>query len=301
VLLQAAVTHASAADPLPTLKVTVFSPPSQSIWIPTLIQELGLDKKHGFRLEVTPKPSKIAYADFASGADITLLWNIFNFDAFIVTNVPAIKVPKDIEGRSLQAETITGAWALGSWFLQAHGVNLGKVQLQPTAGRGAAQIVELQLKRVDAVLMNATEASAAIVMSPDSLHAVGLFDPALWKRRSGADALPNIAFGVWRNWYAKPQNQDLARRFYAANLDAQRYSRANPTDAAKRVAGPARIDTGALLDTFTRLQHLINVRPISDYRSTIAVLTQKLQPESKQLPQPFTHAELHDFVSDFKP
>ena len=40
---------------------------------------------------------------------------------------------------------------------------------------------------------------------------------------------------------------------------------------------------------------------IADYRTTIGVLTQKLLPETRQLPQPLTDAELNDFVSGFKP
>ncbi len=312
---------AQAQSNLPTLKITVFSPPSQSIWIPTLIRELEIDKKHGFRLEITPKPSRIAYTDFASGADpvcycaaiaavarfkqqgadITLLWNIFNYDAFIVTNNPSVKTPKDIEGRSLQVDTITGSWVLSNWFLQAHGVNLSKVQVQSVPARGAASLAELSLKRIDGVLLNPTEASVAILESPEPLRAVGLFDLDLWKKNTGTDAVPAIAIGVWRSWLAKPENRDLARRFYAANLEAQAYIRANPKDAARRIAGPSQIPESALLDTFTRFEHLINVRPIADYKPTIALITQKLLPEAKQLPEPLTQAELDDFVSDFKP
>ncbi|MGI0490138.1 hypothetical protein ACN4EK_32680, partial [Pantanalinema rosaneae CENA516] len=134
---------ASASD-LPTLRIVVFAAPSQSIWIPSIIQEAGLDRKHGFVLDVTPKPSQVAYSDFATGAervcycanpsavarfvqegsDITLLWNVFSLSSLISTTSPDIREPKDLEGRILAADTTTGSWAITNWWLQQHGVCL---------------------------------------------------------------------------------------------------------------------------------------------------------------------------------
>ena len=298
-----------------------FAPPSQSIWIPTLIQELGIDRKHGFVLKVVPKPSSVAYADFAAGADqvcycasipavarfkqqgadITLLWNIFNFESYIVTNNPELRTPRDFEGRTIQADTITGNWILSTVFLQAHGVALSKVHVQSMASGSTSSLVEMQLNRIDGIILNPTEASAAIVRSPEPLTAIALFDAALWRKEAGADALPTIAIGVWRNWLAKPENQDLARRFYVANLEAEEFIHKNPKEAAALIAGPSKIDEPVLLDTFERFQHLINIRPLKEYRPIIALLTQKILPESQQLPQPFSDAELDSFVADFTP
>jgi len=151
--VNATVSFAQAAEPLPRLAVTVFSPPSQSIWIPVLIQKLGLDRKHGFELTVTPKPSNVAYTDFATGrdpvcfcaaiaavsrfkqqgADFTLLWNIFNFESDIVIRDPAITDIKQLQGKVVQTDTITGSWALSKWFLQARGVDLGKVTIKSSS------------------------------------------------------------------------------------------------------------------------------------------------------------------------
>jgi ABC-type nitrate/sulfonate/bicarbonate transport system substrate-binding protein len=198
---------------------------------------------------------------------------------------------------------VTGAWAVADWFFKAEGVDLSKVQLRSSSS-SAAMVAELSLKRVDAVVLNPTESSAAIVQAQstaDPLRAIGIFDADIWKRYSGTDTLPAITFGVWRNWLAKPENLDLARRFYAANLDAQKYIQANPKEAAQRISGPSKISEEALLDTFTRFGRLTNVRPLSAYRPAIKVLTQKLLPEAKLLPQPLTDAELNDYIADFKP
>src|SRR5690606_15884400 len=59
--LAVGVWTASAAETLPKLGITVFQAPSQSVWIPALIQRLELDRKHGFDLVVTQKPSRVAY------------------------------------------------------------------------------------------------------------------------------------------------------------------------------------------------------------------------------------------------
>lgn len=111
---------AAPAATLPELTITVFAPPSQSIWIPALIEHLELDKKNGFKLTIIPKPSNVAYTDFATGKDdfcycaaipavsrfkqqgakIALLWNVFNFESDIVLKDPAIKTIADLQGKT---------------------------------------------------------------------------------------------------------------------------------------------------------------------------------------------------------
>ncbi|WP_179221582.1 ABC transporter substrate-binding protein [Inquilinus limosus] len=312
---------AAAAQELPRLDVTVFAPPSQSIWLPVLIQQLGLDTKHGFKLEVTAKPSRVAYADFATGADpvcycssisavarfveqgsqISLLWNIFDYDYYIVTTNSEIKTAKDLAGRTLLADTVTGSWASAAWLLSQSGLDLSSVQIRSTSGRGAAALAELTTGRVDALAANPTETATLLSEGGPDLKAFSIFDKALWARTSDAPAMPSIAFGVWKTWYDEPENAALARRFYAANVEAADYVRQNPAKAAALVAADAQVPEAALNDVFTRFPHLINIRPIADYRSAIAELTQKLLPEAEQLERPLTDEELKLYVSDFRP
>ena len=156
--------QARAASPqLPVLNVTVFAAPSQVVWFPVLIQKTGLDAQHGFKLEIKQKPSQIAYADFAAGADpvcycistgaggrfveqgadIALLWNIFNYDYYVVSGNAAVHTLKDLEGKTLVADTVTGSWALAGWFLQQQGVDLSKVTIRSSNVRGAGGFAEL--------------------------------------------------------------------------------------------------------------------------------------------------------------
>ncbi|MDX3908017.1 MAG: ABC transporter substrate-binding protein [Pigmentiphaga sp.] len=313
----AAVGH--AAESLPKLSVTVFAPPSQSVWIPALIQRLGLDRKHGFELVVTPKPSNVAYTDFATGkdpvcfcaaiaavsrfkqqgADFTLLWNIFNFESDIVVRDPAMTDVKQLEGKVVQTDTITGSWALSKWFLQARGVDLGKVKIKSSSARGAAGLAELQLGRVDALLVNPTEGAAAVAQGKASLRALPVFDKAVWQQVSGTDFVPSITLGVASAWIADKANQDLVRKFYAANREAAAFIQQQPAQAAKLVAKDAQMDVPALQGVLERYRDLMRIEPLRRHIKTVALLTQKLLPEGGQLPRPLTDAELDALVSTF--
>ncbi|MEK7943323.1 ABC transporter substrate-binding protein [Pigmentiphaga sp. YJ18] len=317
--LNATVSVAQAAEPLPKLAVTVFSPPSQSIWIPVLIQRLGLDRKHGFELTVTPKPSNVAYTDFATGrdpvcfcaaiaavsrfkqqgADFTLLWNIFNFESDIVIRDPAITDVKQLQGKVVQTDTITGSWALSKWFLQARGVDLGKVTIKSSSARGAAGLAELQLGRVDALLVNPTEGAAAVAQGKGALHALPVFDKAVWQKASGTDFVPSITLGVASPWIAQASNQALIRKFYAANREAAEFIRQKPAEAARLVSKDAQVEVGALQGVLERYRDLTRIEPLRRHIKTVALLTQKLLPEGGQLPRPLTDAELDSLVSAF--
>jgi len=312
---------AEAAKALPVLSVTVFAAPSQVVWFPVLIQKTGLDVKHGFRLEVKQKPSQVAYADFASGADpvcycastaavarfvqqgagITLLWNIFNYDDFVITGNPAVRKPKDLEGRTLLADTVTGSWAIANWLLQRQGVDFSKVQLRSSSVHGAEGFAQLLAGRADGVVVTPIDASVVLAEATSSLRAFSVYDSAIWQGLAKSPTLPSIAAAAWRNWAARPENLDLLRRLYAANLDAAALVKADPDKAAGLIESGTGITKKTLLYYFKNFSNLIDIRPISENRESIAVLTQKVLPDAKQLERPLTPEELDLYVSDFRP
>jgi hypothetical protein len=315
---------ARAATPqqeLPVLTVTVFASPSQVVWFPVLIQKTGLDVKHGFKLEIQQKPSQMAYADFASGADpvcycistgaggrfveqgadVTLLWTIFNFDYYIVTGNTALHTLKDLEGKTLVADTVTGSWALADWFLQQQGVDLSKVQLRSSNVRGAGSFAEVLAGRADAVAVTPIDASNVLADAEGMLRAFSIYDPAIWQRAAKSPTLPNIAAGAWRDWAAKPHHLDLLRRLYAANLDAADLVKREPEKSAALIEQGTGISKSTLLYYFQHFGRLIDIRPIAEDRASIALLTQKILPDGKQLDRPFTNGELDSYVSNFRP
>lgn len=315
---------ARAATPqheLPVLTVTVFASPSQVVWFPVLIQKTGLDAKHGFKLEIRQKPSQMAYADFVSGADpvcycistgaggrfveqganVALLWTIFDFDYYIVTGNPAVHQLKDLEGKTLVADTVTGSWALADWFLQQQGVDLSKVQLHSSNVRGAGSFAEVLAGRADAVAVTPIDASSVLADAEGKLRALSLYDPAIWQKAANTPALPNIAAGAWRDWAAKPDHLDLLRRLYAANLDAADLVKREPEKSAALIEQGTGISKSTLLYYFQHFGGLIDIRPIGEDRASIALLTQKILPDGKQLDRPFTDGELDSYVSNFRP
>ncbi|WP_168197585.1 ABC transporter substrate-binding protein [Brenneria corticis] len=319
ILLSSFFATSAKAEDLPELNITVFAAPSQSVWIPALIRHLELDKKHGFKLNVTQKPSNVAYTDFATGkdpfcycaaipavsrfkqqgADIALLWNVFNFESDIVLRDPAIKTLDDLQGKTLLADTISGGWALSKWFFEQQGLDMNKLTVKSSSVRGAAFLAELQLGRVDALLVNPIEGAAAVQQGKGEIHTIPVFNQALWKKISGTDFVPQVTTGVSGDWIAKPENQDLARRFYAANREAAEFIAAHPAEAAKLVAKDAKLDVPSMEQVLRRYRNLIRIEPLAPHRNTIALLTQKLLPEAKLLPRPLTDAELHSLVPDF--
>jgi ABC-type nitrate/sulfonate/bicarbonate transport system substrate-binding protein len=306
---------------LPVLTVTVFAAPSQVVWFPVLIQKTGLDVRHGFKLEVKQKPPQVAYADFAAGADsvcycastgavgrfvqqgadVTLLWNIFDYDYFVITGNPSVKKPKDLEGRTLLADTVTGSWAIASWLLQQQGVDFSKVQVQSASVRGAEGLAQLLAGRADGVAVTPIDASAVLADSTTALRAFSVYDPKIWEKFAGSPTLPSIAAAAWRSWAAKPENLDLLRRLYAANLDAAALVKNEPDKAAELIEQGTGIAKKTLVHYLAHFGGLIDIHPISENRESIAVLTQNILPDARQLDRPMTPKELDIYVSDFRP
>jgi ABC-type nitrate/sulfonate/bicarbonate transport system substrate-binding protein len=311
---------ADAAARLPELKLTVFAAPSQSIWLPTLIKALKLDEKQGFTLIVTPKPGQVAYTDFASGADpvcycaapaavarfveqgaeITLLWNVFDLDYFIVTKEPGIRAVADLAGRNIGADTSTGLWAIGAWLLQQNGVPVEQLHIQ--SAFTPSLLASMATGRLDAVLFGPIE-TASLIASPggDVYRAIKINRESVWQRYGLHHGIPSIAFGAWRSWIAEPNNRELARKFYRANLEAAEYLRSQPAEAAKIISAATSISEDALKHLFVDGAPMIDIRPASEYAPAIKLLTQDLMPAAHQLERPLTDAELSAYVSDFKP
>jgi ABC-type nitrate/sulfonate/bicarbonate transport system substrate-binding protein len=307
---------------LPTLSITVFAAPSQSIWLPVLIKKLKLDEKQGFELVVTPKPGPIAYLDFASGADpvcycaapaavarfveqgasISLVWNAFNLDSYVVTKRPDILALGDLAGKQVGADTGTGSWAIAAWLLQQNGLDLQKVQLNSSSS-SAAMRTDLDLGRLDAAVLGQIDVATlkTTVGESGKYRVIDLNRAALWKKYADIQGIPSIELGVWRAWLDAPGHRELLRKFYRANLAAAAYIREHPQQAAGLISADTSISKAALLYLFEHDPDMIDLRPSSEYKAAIRKLTQKLLPQAKLLERPFTDAELDAYVADFQP
>jgi ABC-type nitrate/sulfonate/bicarbonate transport system substrate-binding protein len=120
-----------AADPR-EIEIGAFTPPSLGAFLPPVITTAKTDIKNGIKIKWTHKPPK-AYnmgyfsGEFKVGASGALLndairrtkghktvflFNTFDYFGTVLSNDPAIKTLKDLEGRKLAAAKVTTNYAL---------------------------------------------------------------------------------------------------------------------------------------------------------------------------------------------
>jgi ABC-type nitrate/sulfonate/bicarbonate transport system substrate-binding protein len=314
-------TDSAAANGLPRLGITVFAAPSQSIWLPTLIKKLKLDEKQGFELVLTAKPGTIAYTDFATGTDpvcycaapaavarfveqgapISLVWNIFNLDSYVVTKDPSIQTPRDLAGKNVGADTGTGAWAVAAWLLEQNGLDLHQVKLDSSSG--SAMRADLSLGRMDAAVLGPIDVATLKTTAGegDAYRVIGLDRATIWKQHADTEGIPSIELGVWRPWLAQPGHRELLQKLYRANVEAAAFIKEHPDQAAELISEGTSISKAALSYLFAHNPEIIDIRPASRYKSAIKQLTQTLLPAAGLLERPLTDAELDAYVADFQP
>lgn len=305
-------------DGLPVFDVTVFHAPSYSVWLPTLIRARGIDRRHGFKLNLTEKPGPAAYTDLASGtdyaclciapttftpfveqgADVTLLFNVYSYTNLVAVTDPRIRDAADLAGRTLAVNTSTGQWAVARFLLQQKGLDLGSVDIQSSAGAGAA-VAELAARRVDAILPGPVEV-ASLAQQTRDFRIFSIFDEQAWNRVAPGRGIPNVLLGVQTRWWARPENRELASRFYRAIIDASEWAKANPQQAAKIIGDQTDMPEAAVLYALQHFPEIIRIGPASEFKTSIAVITQKLMPAHGSLPRPLTDEEVDAYVSDFR-
>lgn len=314
----AAGAAASARADLPVLGITVFAPPSYSTWLPAIIQKNGLDVRHGFRLQVTPKVGQVAYVDFAhgvdkvcfcvapqtftqfveQGADIAMVFNVFKFTNLVAVSDPAIRSVADLRGKTLGAATGTGNWSVTSFLLQQEGLDLSAVKVQSLSS--TTEVAEFAMGRVDAIFPTPVEI-ASVQTQSNRYHVISIFDQAKWQAYSHSPGIPSIALGAWRDWLAVPSNLELTKRLYAATQDAATFARTHPDEAATIISDSTKMNRAAVLYVLRNLPDILDVRPIGAYKGAIKVLAQKLMVTDDVLERPLSDAEVDRYVANFQP
>ena len=288
----------AVAQSPPTIKVSAFNPPSLGSYIPPIIKARGLDRAHGFTLEMAYKPSDTYQVDFASGQDqvggsstfisearrasqgveIICLFTVFDYFGALITSNPQIKTFKDLEGKQLAADTPTTLWAMGQWFLTKSGTDLSKVKV---ISQGApAMVVSIQAGRAESVFVS--EPTYSVIMrgpNAGQLHSVAA-DNALWKQLTGLPTLPLLGLAVHKNWLAK--NRDQAQALYAAYKQAAEWAIANPADAAKIIADATKLNPAPLEDALKSGRLGLRVQPTVNGKDTIMAALQ-LAVQTKQV------------------
>lgn len=316
ILVSGGSAHAQPA--LPELSVSSFPSPSTSYWFAALIPALGLDEKHGFRLTVTAKPSQAAYSDFVSGADqacyciatgaaarflergvdVRQLWNVQTYEHILVTSDAAINSAKDLEGRSLGADTTTGSWAIFRSLLARSGVDLEKVEIRSSPI--STNLAELSQGRLTALATSTSlDYWRVDAREPGKYRAIQIADSEAWQKLTGEPGTPGWGFGVRAAWLEAPGNRDLAGKLYAASRDLVDRIRNEPDTIALEVEKVAGIEPWPLARSF-RENWSFHLAPIKDFEKSVRLLGSELLPEGGVLKGPLTEEQYGVLIADFE-
>lgn len=233
------------------LEVAAFRPPSLGAFLPAIIEARDLDAEHDLDLKFTYATPDNYYAEFAAGhyqvgssaallttgrqalqgADVTSLFNMFDFFGAAVTSNPDIQKLKDLEGHSLAAATGTTNYAMFSWFAQQNGVDLSKVKTmnQTTSGLSTMALSG----RADAVQLW-EPAYSSLITTNDDIRTLDMGLPELWEQEFGTTDIPYLGVAAQREW--ADSNPETVQKLYDTYKAAADWVQANPGEAAQIVA-----------------------------------------------------------------
>jgi NitT/TauT family transport system substrate-binding protein len=264
-----------AAEPR-EVEIGAFTPPSLGAFLPPVITEAKTDLKNGIKIKWTLKPTQAYNMGYfsgefkigASGAllsdaarrvkghNTVFLFNTFNYFGTVLSNDPAIKTLKDLEGRKLAAAGVTTNYALFRYFAKKEGVNLDKVDIQ-SAGISAL-LTYLTARRVDAAQLWEPAVSQIMTEQPGKYYPI--YYHRLLKKYAGIDVLPYLGVDAHEDWIKA--NPDLVQKIYEAFKDAEKWIWAHPDKAAKIIGEKCKIPIAAIQDLLNNNDRLgLNVVP----------------------------------------
>lgn len=293
----------TAARQLTAVRISAFNPPSLGSFLPPIIKQFEFDKANGLDLEFVYKPSDTYNIDFAAGQDLVggssaiisearrvsqgvpvrYLFNVFTFYGAIVTGKPEIKTLKDVEGKTIAADTVTTAWAMMRFFMLKAGVDLSKVQVQ---NQGTAGMVALlQADRVDAVAAPEPTVSVILNQGQGRFRAIGVFNADVWRRLAGDEPVANLGLAAHTKWLEA--NKEAVPRLYATYAAAVTWAREHPAEAGQIIGTATKLNPKALEEAITAGRMGFQVEPASKLKRSIeavldaAVETQQLSSKPK--------------------
>jgi NitT/TauT family transport system substrate-binding protein len=241
----------SSGTSTPTLKVLAFQAPSLGAFITSVITAKRFDTAHGLRLAfsyVTPDNYTVEFSSgqfqvggssallsealrYERGVPVTYLFNTFDFFGAVVTSDPAIHGLTDLRGRSLAGALGTTNYAMFQWFALKAGLNLKQVSQvnETTPGLSTMALTG----RTDATEIWEPAYSLVLNKKPG----IRTLDMGLnrWPETFGTSEIPYAGVAAHSGWVKA--NPDGPRKLYAIWSAAARWTTANPTAAAKIIAG----------------------------------------------------------------
>jgi NitT/TauT family transport system substrate-binding protein len=285
------------AGPMTQIRISAFNPPSAGAFLPPIIKERQFDKENGLDLEFVYKPSNTYNVDFAAGQDLVggssalisearrvnegvpvrYLFNVFTFYGAVLTEQPDIQALKDLEGKSLAADTVTTAWAMMQFFMGKAGVDLSKTQIQ--SQQTAGMVALLQAKRIDAVATTEPTVSVMLNQGPN-FRAIPVFDPTVWRTMAGDEPVGYLGVSAHTRWIEA--NRDAVPRLMAAYAAAVKFGNESSGDAAKIISEANRLEPKAIEDAIKAGRMGFEVAPASKLKRSVEAVLEAAM-EAKQI------------------
>lgn len=263
-----------------SINVLAFQAPSLGAFLPAVITQNGFDAKHGLKLQFTYATPDNYNTEFGAGhydvgasaallsealrternANVTYLFNLFDYWGTVVTQNPAIKQLPDLKGHTLAAATGTTNYAMFAWFAKQAGLDLKQVNTLNQTTPGLSTMA--QTGRTDATELWEPAYSTLVAKNP-KLRTIPL-DFATWKAHFGTDQIPYLGVAAQGAWAKK--NPKLVQELYDTYKEAADWVTKNPDQAAQVIAksipggDPAVIKT-LIQNNDARLK--MNVQPAS--------------------------------------
>ena len=279
----------SGGGDLTKVTVLAFQQPSLGAFLPAVIEDQGLDEANGLDLEFTYVTPDNYNTEFSAGhfdvggsaallsealrtergADVTYLFNLFDYYGTVVTSDSSISSLSDLDGKTLAAATGTTNYAMFQWFAEKEGLDLSKVQTQNQTTSGLSTMA--LTGRSDATQLWEPAYSSLLAQKPD-IDTIDL-DYGAWEDEFGTSDIPYLGVAAQSAW-AK-DNPTAVQALYDTYQAASQWVTDNPEDAGKVIGaaipkGDPKVIQSLIEDNDARLR--MNVTPASEVADGMAAV-----------------------------
>lgn len=238
----------ASAQKLDKLTMVVFQPPSLGAFLPPIIKAKKLDEANGLDITFTQRPPDPYTVQFNTGefkvggsaavltvgiaatrgVKVQYLFNVFDYQSYVVTSRPDVKSLKDLEGKELAAAKSTSSFRIFTWFAKEQGVDMSKVSVVNTAPPG---LMGYALADRAAGVQLWDPGHAMLTVQKPGIRSLDLHIDKIWKEKVGTTNIPYLGVAAHTDWIKQHPKQVQA--LFNTYKAAVKWTLANPTEAAK--------------------------------------------------------------------
>jgi NitT/TauT family transport system substrate-binding protein len=277
-----------SAQKLEKLTMVVFQPPSLGAFLPPVIKAKKFDEANGLDIEFTQRPPDAYTVQFNTGefkvggsaavltvgiaatrgVKVQYLFNIFNYQSYVVTSRPDVKTLKDLEGKNLAAAKSTSSFRIFTWFAKQQGVDISKVSVVNTAAPG---LMGYALADRAAGVQIWDPGHALLMAAKPSIRSLDLHIHSIWKKNVGTTNIPYLGVAAHTDWIKEhpKQVQGLFNTYKAA----VKWTLEHPAEAAKIIVPKKSADAQkAIADLIAKNTDGMNVQWASNLQKELLLI-----------------------------